>query len=648
MIVGTAGHIDHGKSTLVRALTGVDTDRLREEKERGISIELGYAYLPLDDALDGDPVLGFVDVPGHERLVHTMVAGASGIEFALLVVAADDGVMPQTREHVAILDLLGVADGAVAITKADRVEPARVESVREEVAALLAPTPLCRAPMFAFDARDADAAGMRALREHLVQAARVGRARRSDAFFRLAVDRVFSLAGHGTIVTGTVHAGEVHVADMLVAMPAGWPVRVRGLHAQNREASIGRLGQRCALNLTGVEKSALARGDWIADARALVPSTRIDVRLRVLGATRAPWPDWTPVHVHLGTAHRTAHVVRLDDAGADGSQRVQLVFDAPICTCTGDRFIVRDAQARTTLGGGVVLDAAAPARRRRSAERLAQLDAIERMLAGEGVAALVRAAPSGMRLEELERHAGRALTASDLPDDARVLGGGSQRLVIGEANWQVLRDAVGRALDDHHAAAPDDPGLDRGRLRRMAVPMLADDAWRPIVDELLRDGGIARRGPWLHRPGHRIEPTEAERALGARIEPVLIAARFDPPWVRDLALQLGAPEDDVRRSLRKVAAQGRCHQVVRDLFYADACMRELAEVLRGLAMRDGPVGAAAFRDAIGLGRKRAIQILEFFDRVGYTRRVRDAHVLRGDSGWIRERDVDAKEGMRIR
>ncbi|MGN6519487.1 MAG: selenocysteine-specific translation elongation factor [Dokdonella sp.] len=648
MIVGTAGHIDHGKSTLVRALTGVDTDRLREEKERGISIELGYASLPLDDALDGGPVLGFVDVPGHERLVRTMVAGASGIEFALLVVAADDGVMPQTREHVAILDLLGVGAGAVAIAKADRVDAARVERVRAEIGALLAPTALCRASMFALDARDPGEAGVRALREHLVQAARAARARRSDAFFRLAVDRVFSLAGHGTIVTGTVHAGEVHVGDSLLAMPAGLPVRVRGLHAQNREASTGRLGQRCALNLAGIEKGALSRGDWIADARALVASTRIDVRLRVLGATRAPWPDWTPVHVHLGTARRTAHVVGLDDAGADGSRRVQLVCDAPICACAGDRFIVRDAQARTTLGGGVVLDADAPARRRRSAERLAQLDAIERMLAGDGVAALVRAAPSGMRLAELERRAGRVLAASDLGGDARALGGGTQRLVIGEANWQALRDAVVRVLDAHHAAAPDDAGIDRGRLRRIAVPTLADDAWRPIVDELLREGAIGCRGPWLHRPGHRIEPNEAERALAARIEPMLLAARFDPPWVRDLALQLGAHEDDVRRTLRKVAAQGRCHQVVRDLFYADACMRELADVLQGLAMCDGPVGAAAFRDAIGLGRKRAIQILEFFDRVGYTRRVRDAHVLRGDSGWIGERDVDAKEGMRIR
>ncbi len=641
MIVGTAGHIDHGKSTLVRTLTGVDTDRLREEKERGISIELGYAYLPLDaDGGDADPVLGFVDVPGHERLVHTMVAGASGIEFALLVVAADDGVMPQTREHVAILDLLGIADGVVAIAKADRVDPLRVEQVRADVAALLAPTGLHGAAMFPLDARSADDAGVRALHEHLACAARSRRARRSDAFFRLAIDRVFSLAGHGTIVTGTVHAGEVHVSDGLVAMPARAPVRVRGLHAQNREATTGRLGQRCALNLSGIEKSALARGDWVADARAFAPSPRIDVRLRSLAGVRGSWADWTPVHVHLGTAHRPAHVVRLDEA-VDGAQRVQLVFDAPVCACAGDRFIIRDAQARTTIGGGVVLDAQAPARRRRSEARRAQLDAIERMLAGEGVAPLVRAAPCGLRIDELERRTGRSLDVDVLPGDVRVFGSGSHRYVIDDAHWQALRAVVVGVLDAHHAVAPDDPGLDRGRLRRMAVPTLADEAWRTIADELLRDGSVARSGPWLHRPGHRVEPSEAELALAARIEPVLVTGHFEPPWVRDLAVQFGFREDHVRCVLRKVAARGDCHQVVHDLFYADACVRELADVLRTLAERDGSVGAAAFRDAIGTGRKRAIQILEFFDRVGYTRRVRDAHVLRADSGWNGGRGVDA-------
>ena len=633
MIVGTAGHIDHGKTTLVRTLTGVDTDRLAEEKARGISIDLGYAYLPLGAGGGADAMLGFVDVPGHERFVHTMVAGASGIDFALLVVAADDGVMPQTREHVAILDLLGASAGAVAIGKADRVEPARIEQVRAEVVALLAPTRLQGAPVFAVDARDANDAGMRALRAHLVATARARSGRDDAGFFRLAVDRVFSLAGHGTVVTGTVHAGRVATGDAVVVMPSGIPARVRGLHAQNREASTGHAGQRCALNLAGIEREAIARGDWIADARAMRPSSRIDVRLRLIAGARVSLVDWTPLHVHVATAHRLAHAVPLGEPAVDGSQRAQLVFDAPVCASGGDRFVVRDAQARATVGGGVVIDPQAPARRRRGVARLATLDAIERLLAGEGIAPLLRESACGIPLDEIERRIGHPLSAANLPEGVHRLGTASPVLLIDAARWQALRTRVAATLAAHHAAAPDEPGVDRGRLRRMALPDVGEDAWRALVAELLRDGVLACRGPWLHLPAHRVELSADERALVARIEPLLLEGGNDPPWVRDLAVRLDAREDDVRRALRKCAAEGRVHQVVRDLFYPDAGMRALADVARDLVARHGNIGAATFRDAVGLGRKRAIQVLEFFDRAGYTLRVRDLRVLRADAVW---------------
>src|SRR4029077_4081265 len=255
MIVGTAGHIDHGKTTLVRALTGVNTDRLKEEQERGISIELGYAYVPLANG----EVLGFIDVPGHERLIHTMVAGACGIDFALLVVAADDGVMPQTREHLAILELLGVARGAVALTKADRVEPTRLETVQAEVTALLASTPLRGAPVFSLNATAHDDPGTRALKHYLSDVATRTGSKDYVAvtldLFRLAVDRVFTLAGHGTVVTGTVFSGQVHINDTLAVMPRGTSTRVRSIHTQNRPAERGSAGERCALNLAGIEKS---------------------------------------------------------------------------------------------------------------------------------------------------------------------------------------------------------------------------------------------------------------------------------------------------------------------------------------------------------------------------------------------------------
>src|SRR5580700_4389708 len=344
MIIGTAGHIDHGKTTLVRAHTGVDTDRLKEEKARGISIELGYAYTPLANG----EVLGFIDVPGHERLVHTMVAGACGIDFALLVVAADDGVMPQTREHVAILELLGVAQGAVALTKIDRVDRERLGEVDAQVKAMLATTALKAAPLFALDATAADHPGTSALRHHLQQMAAQTRARGDQGLFRLAVDRVFTLAGHGTVVTGTVFSGQVRAGDTVAVMPQGLAARVRSIHAQNRAAEVGRAGERCALNLAALDKSAISRGDWLADPRALAPSTRIDVLLTLLADSGAQLQSWSPLHVHLGTTHRLAHVVPLTAQGlaAGESARAQLVFDTPLCAVPGDRLIVRDAQGR--------------------------------------------------------------------------------------------------------------------------------------------------------------------------------------------------------------------------------------------------------------------------------------------------------------
>jgi selenocysteine-specific elongation factor len=381
MIVGTAGHIDHGKTSLVRALTGVDTDRLKEEKARGITIELGYAYTPLPDG----EVLGFVDVPGHERLVHTMVAGVGGIDFALLVVAADDGVMPQTREHLAILELLGITRGAVALTKIDRVDDERIRAVTAQIAAALATTALSNAPLFPLTATALDNPGVAALRAHLHTAAASCPRRAEDGFFRLAVDRVFTLPGRGTVATGTARAGRVQVGDTLAVMPVGTLVRVRSIHAQNRDTGIGRAGERCALNLVGIEKTALARGDWLADPQALVPSTRLDVHFRRLADGRV-LANGAPLHIHIGTTHRVARMVLLegDRLNAAASARVQLVFAAPICASAGDAFIARDAQALHTIGGGVVIDPCAPARRRRSPERLAYLDSIERLLMGQG------------------------------------------------------------------------------------------------------------------------------------------------------------------------------------------------------------------------------------------------------------------------
>jgi selenocysteine-specific elongation factor len=628
VIIGTAGHIDHGKTTLVRALTGVDTDRLKEEKARGISIELGYAYAPLE----GGEVLGFIDVPGHERLIHTMVAGACGIDFALLVVAADDGVMPQTREHLAILTLLGVSRGAVALTKIDRADELRRRAARDEIEAALSATPLAGAPILALDATCATDPGLAALKVHLAQAAAHAPGRARDGLFRLAVDRVFTLAGHGTVVTGTAFSGQVRAGDTLAVMPEGRTVRVRSIHAQNRAAETGGAGERCALNLAGIEKSAIARGDWLAEPRLLAPTTRIDVRLTLLAGSGARLEPWSPLHVHLGTAHQLAHAVPLEPPrlGAGESGWVQLVFAAPLCAFPGDRLIVRDAQGRSTVGGGEVLDPAAPERRRRSAARQQSLSGIERFLRGEGLTPLLACARYGMTLAELTRLTGRAPEAITLPPAALEVAAGDQHFVLLPERWRALRAGALAALRRFHEEVPDEPGPDSGRLRRMSFPDLPGGLWRALIAELQRERLLSVSGAWLHLPEHSLVLSEADLALARKLEPLITAGRYDPPWVRDLATAVRESEARVRAVLRKQVARGGAYQVVHDLFYARERIAELAGIVGGCARANGSVSAAGFRDAVGLGRKRAVQLLEFFDRVGYTRRVRDAHVLRTD------------------
>ncbi|SAL73023.1 selenocysteine-specific translation elongation factor SelB [Caballeronia peredens] len=635
MIVGTAGHIDHGKTTLVRALSGVDTDRLKEEKARGISIELGYAYVPLEDG----GVLGFIDVPGHEKLVHTMTAGACGIDYALLVIAADDGVMPQTREHLAILDLLGVTRGAIAVTKCDRVDAARRHEVHAEIDALLADGPLRDAPRFDTDATTHDDAGVAALNAHLRDAGAHWRTRRDDGYFRLAVDRVFTLTGQGTIATGTVFAGRVNVGDVLALAPrAGGdePVRVRSIHEQNRAAPTGRAGERCALNLAGTDKEALSRGDWIVDTRLARASERIDVELTLLGDAPLTLTHWAPLHAHLGTTHRVAHVALLegDTLGAGQTARVQLVFDQAVCALPGDRFIVRNAQANRTVGGGRVLDPFAPARKRRTPQRRAWLDALAALLDTGRVDALVRQAPHGLAQSLIEHLCGMPAASIAWPADVRVVATQNDALYIAASQWRVLNARLVDTLAAFHERFPDEQGPDAARLRRMAAPLAPDALWRALADEAVANGAIAKSGPWLHLPSHAVTLDEREEAQARAVLVSLGGGRFDPPWVRDLAATHGIAEDDMRRLLKKLSRRGDVFQVVRDLFYCRASIDALARLVTEQAQtHGGGIDAASFRDASGLGRKRAIQVLEFFDRVGYTRFHRDLHLLRADSRW---------------
>lgn len=625
MIIGTAGHIDHGKTTLVQALTGVDTDRLPEEKKRGISIELGYAFMDVE----GAERVGFIDVPGHERLVHTMLAGASGVDHALLLVAADDGVMPQTREHLAVLSLLGLQQGTVVITKADRVDVERLQAVRHEVAALVQGSALQEAPVFTVSATTGQ--GIAELRAHLQQVAQhhAAQQQQDGQAFRLAVDRVFTLAGTGTVVTGTIHHGTVQVGDMLQLVPGERTVRVRSVHAQNQAVTQAHAGQRCALGLVGISKEEIERGQWLTAPAIAHASARMDVQLTLWHDEAKPLVSGQKVQLHVGADSVPATVAILEPEQLLPGQTalVQLVARRPVGVWCGDRVVLRDASATRTLAGGVVLDVMAPMRYRRTETRLAQLHAMQ---AGD-VLGQVALSPYGWNATQWQTtHGGVALPA--VPAHTVVVQEGDAMWWLDAAAAEHAWQRTHAALQTYHDQQPDEIGPALTRLRRLAVPRMGLALWQALVQQWQQKGALVQHAAFVHLPEHGVQLSATEQRIAQKTLPHIDAARFEGAWARDLASLSGETEPLVRATLARMARRGELHQTVRDLYYTDAVMRELAALVRTIAGQNGgKVVAAQYRDATGLGRKRAIQILEYFDRAGLLRRVGDIHYLRPDT-----------------
>ena len=636
MIIGTAGHIDHGKTTLVKALTGVDADRLPQEKARGITLDLGYAYVPQADG----SVLGFIDVPGHEKLIHNMLAGATGIDFVLLVVAADDGPMPQTREHLELLDLLGLDRGAVALTKCDAVDAARIAAAREEIDALLAATRLQGSPVFALSATNG--AGVAELRAHLDTAA-AHQARSADASspgrFRLAIDRCFTLPGIGSVVTGTAGAGRVGAGDTVVIAPTqrgnygGIRARVKSLHVQDRPAQHGQAGERCALALAGdFEKKDIERGMWVVEPAAASPLKRFQAELRV-PPTQPALRHWTPVHLHLGAADITARVALLEGAQiAPGATALaEILLDRETLAVRGDRFVLRDAAARRNVAGGRVLDCFPPARHKRSPARLALLAALRDDDPGLSLQLQAGQAATGVDLDRFAANwnlAEDAAAALWRAAGLRLVRSSEDLIGFSAAGWQALGERLLAALATEHLRAPDMVGVERERLRRLTLPTLARAAFDALAAELLAAGRLAATRAWLHLPAHRASLNAGDSELFAALQPLLAAQPFGPPRVRDVARDSCTAEDEVRQLFRRLARAGELYPVAHDHYFTAQAVAQLAAVVAELDAAQGAARAADLRDRIGGGRKVAIHILEFFDRIGYTRRVRDEHVLR--------------------
>ena len=623
MIVATAGHVDHGKTSLVRALTGIDTDRLPEEKQRNLTIDLGFAYVPLEDG----GVLGFVDVPGHERFIRNMLCGVAAVDYALVVVAADDGVMPQTEEHLAILDLLGVEAGAVAITKTDRVDPGRVDEVAEEVELYLDETRLAGAACFPVSS--VDGSGMDALKAHLESVAHTVRRRPAGGHFRLAVDRAFTVVGAGLVVTGTAFSGSVSVDDRLLLSPARIPVRVRGIHAQDRKAERGRAGERLALNIVGhsLGRDDVARGDWVVEEAAHLPARRIDATVRILSDETRPVAHWTPVHVHLAAADVTGRLALLEARSlAPGeSGLAQLVLDRPIGAMHGDRFVLRDQSATRTVGGGTVVDVLPPARGRARPARLAYLKAVRRPEAGAALQAAVDAAADAVDLVKFAR--ARNLTEAAREDvcsatDMVRLGDGERDVAFSRQRWNELKSTVGTALARWHANNEDAVGPTEANLRSAMEPRIAVDLLRLAIPELEREGVLVREGARVRLPDHKPKMTAADDALWRRLEALLEDGGTRPPPVGEIADATGLDSRRISTFLGRAAKLGLVVGATKNRYYLPAALRGLADSFEEAAgeSADGNVTAASFRDKAGIGRNLAIEVLEYFDKIRFTRR----------------------------
>lgn len=633
MIIGVAGHIDHGKTALVRALTGVETDRLPQEQARGMTIDLGFAYLPAPDGR----VIGFVDMPGHERFMRNMLAGASGIDCLLLVVAADDGVMPQTREHLAVACLLGVPRALVAISKADAASPERVTEVTGQVRALLADTPYAKAPMLALSAFTG--MGLDDLRKCLFAAVGSARHAAGDGPVRFAVDRSFSLPGAGTVVTGLIVQGEVAVGDTLALSPGGTQVRVRGIHAHNRPAQAGHAGERCGVALGGrIAAQEILRGQWLVDPSLDRPVDRFDARLHLLASEQADLKHWTAVRLHHGAAEVAGRVAVLQDGPLQPGCEcfVQLVLDAPMAACVGDRFVIRAANGSRTLGGGRVVDLAPPHRRRKQPLRLARLDAMALPDPAASVAAQASRWPWYVDIDRFatDRALGPAQMQAILaavPHEAA--SGQGHRYLFAPDVWQRLTLGAVGEVRLFHQRFPRLLGPNLSRLTQALGLRLPVRVTAAVLDRLVREGHLARESGVFRLPGHVLGLDRGDEDLWHRLAPLLGGeARFRPPLVPQLAATLNTRELDCRRVLKLKAREGAVAEVGEDRFISRSAMGEVAAIVADIAAAapTGMFGAADLRDRLDNGRKVAIEMLEYFDQIKLTARRGDLRVARLD------------------
>jgi len=635
VLMGAAGHIDHGKTSLIRALTGVDLDRLEEEKRRGITIELGFVALDLGD---GERI-GVVDVPGHERFVKTMVAGAQGIDMVLLVVAADEGVMPQTVEHLDICRLLGVRKGLVALTKSDKAdEETRLLAV-EEVRELTNGTFLEGAPIVPCSAVTGE--GIEALRKTIAEMARSLPRRSGHGIFRLPVDRSFSVKGFGTVVTGSVIGGSVRKGEEVEIVPGGRRATVRELEVHGEKVESAAAGHRLAINLAGVERGGVGRGMWLVRPGSMIPSRTADVRLETLRALGGPLRHGTELIAHAGTAHILVEIDLFGERAMNPGEvmMARLHFKGPLALLAGDRLVLRSFARKATIAGAEVLDPLPGERvahrgrkgKRESPEFLRKLDSAKppqrlEML----VAASKRAgAITGRLKQRMPVNPEETSAIIEAAEKNRILKvGGREELLLARGVFDSIGREIIEQVKAHHDSHPMEGGLSRGALRSRGFRRVPEAILAAALDGLIKSKLIESDGDLLRMKGHKAREGDAERQDVASIEKAIMDGGFSPPAPSQIAQSLGKDKKDVMRLLKFLTEQGRARRVSEDLFYHPRSIDEIKKLLESYLASHESIGPVDFKELTGTTRKFAIALLEYFDRERVTIRVGDKRILR--------------------
>jgi len=631
LILGTAGHIDHGKTSLVKALTGVDTDRLKEEKARGITIELGFAHLEFP----GEVSFGIVDVPGHERFVRAMVAGVGGMDLVLLVIAADEGVMPQTREHLEICGLLGVKRGLVVLTKSDLVDPEWLDLVSEEVRDYLKGSFLDGAPLVAVSSRSGK--GLDRLRGELSRAAGEVEQKREDAPFRLPVDRVFTVTGFGTVVTGTLLSGSLSVGQEVELLPRGIACRVRGVQSFGAKVEQGGSGERLAVNLQGVEHTELFPGDVVAPRGLYRATSAVDVRLNYLASASRELRHRATLRLHSATYEVAAQVVLFDRGSLEPGEScyAQLRLARPVLLLPGDPFVLRTYSPQATLGGGCVLDPAPPRRRRRSDDALMLLDAVESGADQDRIRLMVESSLlSGMSLQELMNRSGMSARRVEAALPPLLTSGAliqlvkEPRIFLGRNSFAALKRKLSDELLCYLKDNPMQEGIGKEELKSR-IPKRSDPRFfGPLLASLEKDGSALSDREIVRLPGRSATVTLDQAGFQAGIIEALERGWLEPPSLKELCGRLECGEKQLLEHLYLLGKQGRLAKVNGELFYATGALGEVRDKLVAYLRQNGEITPPAFRELTGLSRKFMIPLLECFDQERLTIRLGDKRVLR--------------------